>query len=68
MAVISPIEWDIFLEKHPNSHILQTRAWGEFKADFGWKPVYFQSRDSGAQVLFRKLPLDILLDISQKDP
>jgi peptidoglycan pentaglycine glycine transferase (the first glycine) len=68
MAVISPTEWDFFLEKHPNAHILQTKLWGEFKADFGWKPVYIQSNDSGAQILFRKLPFGFSLGYIPKGP
>jgi peptidoglycan pentaglycine glycine transferase (the first glycine) len=68
MAVISASEWDRFLEKYPNAHILQTRLWGEFKASFGWKPVYIQSGSSGAQVLFRKIPFGFSLGYIPKGP
>jgi peptidoglycan pentaglycine glycine transferase (the first glycine) len=68
MAVISSMEWSHFLEKYPNTHILQTRQWGEFKAGFGWKPVCIQSGSSGAQVLFRKLPFGYSLGYVPKGP
>jgi peptidoglycan pentaglycine glycine transferase (the first glycine) len=68
MAVISAPEWDHFLEKYPNAHILQTRLWGEFKANFGWKPVYIQSGTSGSQVLFRKIPFGFSLGYIPKGP
>jgi peptidoglycan pentaglycine glycine transferase (the first glycine) len=68
MAVISASEWDCFLEKYPNAHILQTRLWGEFKASFGWKPVYIQSSSSGGQLLFREIPFGFSLGYIPKGP
>jgi len=44
---MKPSEWDEFLKQLPNAHILQSREWGEFKAGFGWKPVYLLVSQSG---------------------
>ena len=64
MLEASPAEWEIFLASYPEAHILQTRAWGDLKAAFGWKAVYLISEAAGqdrgaigAQVLFKALPL-----------
>ena len=55
-------EWNQFLEKNPDVHLLQMGAWGELKNDFGWKPVRFIFDDKiGAQILFRRLPLGLTL-------
>ncbi|MBI3362400.1 MAG: peptidoglycan bridge formation glycyltransferase FemA/FemB family protein [Chloroflexi bacterium] len=52
-------EWDSFVAAHPGGHILQTSAWGELKAAFGWHVETVRVRDSGALVLFRPLPLGL---------
>ncbi len=57
MPIISLAEWNQYLQKHPNAHLLQTGEWGELKSAFGWKPVRIVSGAAGAQILFRKLPL-----------
>jgi lipid II:glycine glycyltransferase (peptidoglycan interpeptide bridge formation enzyme) len=57
MPIVSLPDWNHFLSQHPNAHLLQTGEWGELKRGFGWKPVRIVSRDSGVQILFRKLPL-----------
>ena len=57
MPVVSLAEWNQFLQKHPNAHLLQTGAWGELKSAFGWKPVRLVNEEAGVQILFRKLPL-----------
>jgi peptidoglycan pentaglycine glycine transferase (the first glycine) len=51
-------DWNHFLESHPEAHLLQLGAWGELKKGFGWKPIriIFDSQ-TGAQILFRRLPL-----------
>ena len=56
MPEISISEWKQFLDNYSNAHVLQTSEWGELKAAFGWKPVRLIVEDTGAQVLFRKLP------------
>ena len=65
--------WDAFVASHPTGHLLQTWAWGELKARFGWQPIrlalvedgYIQS---GAQVLFRAIPPIFSLAYVPKGP
>jgi peptidoglycan pentaglycine glycine transferase (the first glycine) len=57
MPIASLTDWNRYLSKYPNAHLLQTGVWGELKSAFGWKPVRFVSGDAGVQILFRKLPL-----------
>ena len=61
-------KWDAYLDKHPGAHILQTSAWGELKADFGWEAEIVQGEDCGALVLFRKLPLGLRIAYIPKGP
>ena len=57
MPIVSLVEWNRFLQKHPNAHLLQTGEWGELKSRFGWEPVRIVNGEEGLQILFRKLPL-----------
>ena len=57
MPIVSLAEWNQYLQKHPDAHLLQTGEWGELKSAFGWKPVRIVSGEAGVQILFRKLPL-----------
>ena len=45
MRVATPAEirdWDELVLANPDGgHVLQTRAWGEFKRGWGWEPRYF---------------------------
>jgi peptidoglycan pentaglycine glycine transferase (the first glycine) len=68
MSEISSLAWDQYLENHPNAHILQSKLWGEFKENFGWKPVYIQSGTSGAQILFKKLLFGFSIGYIPKGP
>ncbi len=57
----SPQQWDEFVRHAPSGHLLQTWAWGDLKARFGWQPERIAVVDdsrilAGAQVLFRRLP------------
>jgi peptidoglycan pentaglycine glycine transferase (the first glycine) len=62
MNQVSLSEWNQFIEDHPNAHLLQMGEWGELKKDFGWKPVRFIfNNETGAQILFRRLPLGLTL-------
>lgn len=47
--------WD-HLATGPNGHILQSWAWGELKARFGWRVQRLVVGDACAQVLYRSLP------------
>jgi len=67
MTQASLIEWNSFLDKHPNAHLLQMGEWGELKSGFGWKPVRLILDDkTGAQILFRRLPFGLTLGYMPK--
>jgi lipid II:glycine glycyltransferase (peptidoglycan interpeptide bridge formation enzyme) len=37
-------QWDQLVERNPDGgQILQTRAWGEFKRQHGWSPIYLRT-------------------------
>ena len=57
MPLVDTQEWKTFLKAHPDAHILQTAAWGELKANYGWTARHMICGDAGAQILFRQLPL-----------
>ena len=57
MPIVSLTDWNHFISKYPNAHLLQTGEWGELKSAFGWKPVRIVNGEFGVQILFRKLPL-----------
>jgi peptidoglycan pentaglycine glycine transferase (the first glycine) len=61
-------QWESFIAEHPQTHLLQTPAWGELKAEFGWQVDRVQVEASGAQVLFRKLPFGFSLAYIPKGP
>ena len=66
MPIVSLSDWNRFLFKHPNTHLLQTGEWGELKRGFGWKPVRIINGKTGVQVLFRKLPLGFTIGYISK--
>lgn len=70
MPQITAPEWDAFIARHPQAHLLQTRPWGELKSAFGWEVVHVLNaqEDLGAQVLFRRLPLGFCLAYIPKGP
>ncbi len=68
MKVFSCLEWDKFLRKFPNHHILQTSHWGEVKTYFGWNAFRISDGSCGCQVLFRKLPLGCTIGYIPKGP
>ncbi len=61
-------EWDRFLSQYPNTHLLQTSAWGELKSAFGWQVAHVIAGNIGSQVLFRRLPLGFSLAYIPKGP
>ncbi|NIS80682.1 MAG: peptidoglycan bridge formation glycyltransferase FemA/FemB family protein [Anaerolineales bacterium] len=61
-------DWEAFLAGQTETHLLQTTPWGELKAAFGWDVERVQIDSSGAQVLFRHLPLGITLAYVPKGP
>ena len=68
MPVLTNAEWTQFIGQQANAHLLQQSAWGTLKADFGWQPVYLVEAGSGAQVLFRSLPLGHSIAYIPKGP
>ncbi|MGB2896774.1 MAG: peptidoglycan bridge formation glycyltransferase FemA/FemB family protein [Anaerolineales bacterium] len=65
---ITRLDWTSFIEENIDAHILQTSAWGTLKSSFGWKTRYIRMNNSGAQILFRKLPLGFTLAYIPKGP
>jgi lipid II:glycine glycyltransferase (peptidoglycan interpeptide bridge formation enzyme) len=59
MEELTSQEWGAFIDQHPEAHILQTPAWGELKANFGWRPRFLRQGSVGAMILFRHLPLGL---------
>jgi peptidoglycan pentaglycine glycine transferase (the first glycine) len=73
MPEISLSEWNAFLAKHPDTHLLQSGEWGELKSAFGWEAVRIVEGDAagdgiGAQILFRRLPLGLKFAYIPKGP
>jgi peptidoglycan pentaglycine glycine transferase (the first glycine) len=68
MPLLKATEWDSFLARYPQSHVLQTAAWGDLKSEFGWSVERVVQDTVGAQVLFRNLPLGFSLAYIPKGP
>ena len=68
MAVLSEKEWEEDLQRFPQAHILQLTGWGKLKSHFGWKPLRVANEKAGAQILFRKLPLNLSIAYIPKGP
>lgn len=68
MAYLVSSDWDRFLSHFPDAHLLQTSPWGELKAAFGWDVVRLVEGKSGAQLLFKPLPLGLSLAYIPKGP
>jgi lipid II:glycine glycyltransferase (peptidoglycan interpeptide bridge formation enzyme) len=68
MTILDAAGWDRFLTGYPEAHILQTSAWGELKAGFGWLPERIAAGETGAQILFRRLPFGLSLAYIPKGP
>jgi peptidoglycan pentaglycine glycine transferase (the first glycine) len=49
-------DWDALVAAAPGGHILQSWAWGELKAGFGWRAGRVAVGSACAQVLYRPLP------------
>ena len=48
--------WDQAVATAPHGHLLQSWAWGELKAQFGWRVTRLRLGSACAQLLFRKIP------------
>ncbi len=51
--------WDAQVAAAPAGHLLQSWAWGELKARFGWQVQRLAVGPVCAQVLYRRLPLGL---------
>jgi lipid II:glycine glycyltransferase (peptidoglycan interpeptide bridge formation enzyme) len=47
-------DWESFLVNFPNAHILQSSAWGQLKADFGWRVTHVILPNCGTQLLIKQ--------------
>ncbi|MEZ4676007.1 MAG: peptidoglycan bridge formation glycyltransferase FemA/FemB family protein [Caldilineaceae bacterium] len=60
-AFLAPDNWDAFVLAHPHGHLLQTSAWGNLKARFGWRDggvALFDDNNqvcAGALLLYRRV-------------
>ena len=63
MPEISLSEWNAFLSNHSTAHLLQSGEWGQLKSAFGWEAVHMVEGETGAQILFRRLPVGIYLGL-----
>lgn len=70
MPIVSLPEWNRFLHKYPNAHLLQTGEWGELKSAFGWEAVRMidDAGMGGIQILLRKLPLGYRIAYAPRGP
>ena len=68
MPAVTKEEWDQFLSRHPNAHLLQTSSWGALKRSFGWDVIWVVVRDAGAQILVKSLPLGLKWAYIPKGP
>jgi len=68
MGEVSREAWQEFLRSHSDAHLLQTAEWGELKSSFGWSAVRLIVGETGAQVLFRRLPLGLTLAYLPRGP
>ena len=60
--------WGMLLGRYPQAHLLQTTEWGALKEQFGWEAEHISAGETGALVLFRKLPLGFSLAYIPKGP
>src|SRR5574338_278543 len=68
MTALTAAQWDQFIARHPEAHLLQSAAWGSLKARFGWSVDRICVGETGAQVLFRALPLGFSFAYIPKGP
>jgi peptidoglycan pentaglycine glycine transferase (the first glycine) len=68
MSELSRSQWEAFTTQHPDTHFLQTSAWGELKNIFGWRVARVQKGSAGAQILFRSVLPGLTLAYIPKGP
>jgi len=72
---VVPSGWDAWLEASPGGgHVLQSYAWGEFKRQFGWRPLRLALERDGEVVgvgqflLYNTMPVPGMLAYCSKGP
>ena len=76
MTELTKSEWREFIRDFPETHLLQTSAWGQLKSEFGWQVVRVVAPQTGgekdgaigAQILFRRLPFGFSMAYIPKGP
>ena len=68
MPTVDVSQWDSFINRHPEAHLLQTSMWGDLKNEFGWNAQRVIEGDAGAQILFRKLLPGLTMAYIPKGP
>jgi peptidoglycan pentaglycine glycine transferase (the first glycine) len=68
MPVLNALEWEEYISRNPEVHLLQTRAWGDLKSAFGWGVVRIVVGTKGAQILFRQIFPGIRMAYIPKGP
>lgn len=68
MNTVKISDWNMFLSRFPDAHVLQSGEWGILKAAFRWKVVFVQSGEAGAQILFKQLPFGLSVGYIPKGP
>jgi len=53
--------WDEFVSRHPNGHLMQSRAWAAVRQETGWRPWFLRLEEAGeiraaTLVLQRRFP------------
>ena len=68
MPTVKSAEWEEFISRNPQAHLLQTRPWGDLKARFGWTTLRLRYEDCGAQILIRRIFPGISMAYIPKGP
>ncbi|HEX9097435.1 MAG TPA: peptidoglycan bridge formation glycyltransferase FemA/FemB family protein [Candidatus Dormibacteraeota bacterium] len=73
VACTDPVTWDAFVSRARDGSILQSWAWGELKARYGWEPTrYLWIRDDAVRgaisVLRKPLPGGLALHYGPRGP
>jgi peptidoglycan pentaglycine glycine transferase (the first glycine) len=61
-------DWEAFLERHPEAHLLQTGAWATLKSAFGWRAQAIRAGEVGAMMLIRQLAPGLKLGYIPRGP
>ncbi len=68
MTELSISHWEAFFSGHAEAHLLQSAAWADLKAGFGWRARRVACGQAGAQVLFRRIGLGLSAAYIPKGP